>query len=201
MLRYTCTASVSLILLCLPSFQVASIETDFQRIDIYDVMDPDRGQRISYEKSLVNDSSYESQHQSYFRPDRLVFLDGWLQSSRDYEAAYHEALVHPALFSHSNPKRVAIIGGGEGATLREVLKHNTIKEAVMIEIDEMMVNASREYIPEWSDCSDFVGSSPWCIEDPRATEYYEDALAWFTDRYHHDKKPEEPFDAIILDAL
>jgi spermidine synthase len=50
---------------------------------------------------------------------------------------YHEALVHPALFSHSNPKRVAIIGGGEGATLREVLKHNTVSEAIMIEIDEV----------------------------------------------------------------
>lgn len=159
------------------------------------------GNLPSYRRSLSNDGSYESRHQLLFCPDRMLFLDGWLQSSLLYEAAYHEALVHPALFAHQNPKRVAIVGGGEGATLREVLKHNTIKEAIMIEIDEMMVNVSRDHIPEWSDCSDLVGSAPWCINDPRATEYYEDALGWFMDRYSHDKKADKLFDIIILDAL
>jgi spermidine synthase len=105
------------------------------------------------------------------------------------------------MFSHTNPKRVAIIGGGEGATLREVLKHNTVKEAIMIEIDEMMVNVSRDYIPEWSDCSDLVGSAPWCVDDARARVYYEDALAWFMDRHSDGDRSEEPMDVIIMDAL
>lgn len=127
-------------------------------------------------------------------------LDGWIQSSLQDEAAYHEALVHPALFAHSNPKRVAIIGGGEAATLREVLKHNTVEEAVMIEIDEKMVNVSREHLPEWSNCTDF--GATWCVEDPRSKMYYEDALAWFMDRYSHDKEAkEELLDIVIMDAL
>lgn len=71
----------------------------------------------------------------------------------------------------------------------------------MIEIDEEMVNVSREHIPEWSDCSDLVGSASWCIKDPRATEFYEDALQWFMDRYADDAPPNKPLDIIILDAL
>ena len=127
-------------------------------------------------------------------------LDGIIQSSLFSEAAYHEALVHPALFAHPEPKRVAITGGGEGATLREVLKHNTIDEVVMIEIDKMMMDVSREYLPEWADCSDLVGSASWCPEDRRSTIYNEDALGWFMSRYTGDAK-DKLFDIIIMDAL
>eukprot|EP00957_Ditylum_brightwellii_P099091 7547158-Ditylum_brightwellii.AAC.1 len=59
---------------------------------------------------------------------------------------------------HADPKNVAIIGGGEGATLREVLKHDTVEKCTMVEIDELMVTTSRKYLKEWSDCSDIVGS-------------------------------------------
>jgi spermidine synthase len=110
--------------------------------------------------------------------------------------------VHPALFTHPNPQRVAIIGGGEGATLREVLKHNTIKDAIMIEIDEIMVSVSRQYLPTWSDCSDLVGSASWCGDDDRAQVYYEDALQWFIDRYYDKTNiTDELLDVIIMDAL
>ena len=183
-------------------FQVVSVETDFQRIDIYDILFPHEGSLESYKKSLSNDDSYEARNPFLFRPDRVLTLDGWLQSSLFFEAVYHEALVHPALFAHPNPKRVAVIGGGEGATLREVLKHKTVKDAIMIEIDEMLVNVSRVHIPEWSDCSDLVGSSSWCIDDPRAELYYEDAFQWFMERFSSDGSQQaESIDVIILDAL
>lgn len=105
------------------------------------------------------------------------------------------------MFAHVAPTRVAIIGGGEGATLREVLKHNTVEEAIMIEIDQEMVNVSRQYIPEWSDCSDLERSADWCVDDPRASMYYEDAYAWFLNRYSNDSNTTEPIDIIIMDAL
>ena len=181
---------------------MASVETIFQRIDIYDAIFQKTGTIESYRKSrLSNDGSYESLHSDLFRPDRVLFLDGWLQSTLKFEAAYHEALVHPALFAHSNPKRVAIIGGGECATLREVLKHNSIEMVNMIEIDEKMVFESKENIPEWSDCSDLEGSAPWCGDDPRASMYYEDAHAWFMDRYSDQGEKSGDLDVIILDAL
>jgi len=158
--------------------------------------------------------------------DRALFIDGVLQSSTYGEAAYHEALVHPALLAHPNPRRVAIIGGGEGATLREVLKHDTVEEAVMIEIDRRLTEVSREYLPGWSDCSDIGGTTEEeeeegtggsCFEDPRATVYYQDAFAYFLEEFGVDDEEEEEdgvatdnedddgdeevFDVIIMDAL
>ena len=125
-----------------------------------------------------------------------------MQSTSKGERAYHESLVHPAMLAHPNPNRVAIIGGGEGATLREVLKHNTIKEAIMIEIDKEMVSVSHQHLRDWSDCSDLVGSSKWCGDDPRAKIFYEDALAWFIDRYYDKNNITDDYlDIIIMDAL
>lgn len=153
-----------------------------------------------FKKSLLPDGSYESRNPILFKPDRVVMMDGWIQSNRNDEAAYHEALVHPAMFAHPNPKRVAIIGGGEASTLREVLKHNTVEDAIMIEIDETMVKTSREYLPEWSNCTDF--GADWCVEDPRTQMYYEDALAWFMERFPHGEEPKEKkMDVLIMDAL
>ena len=105
---------------------VISKETDYQQVDVIDELDPRTYTSLStYKKSLSNDGSYESQHPEFFSPDRIVYLDGQIQSSRLGERAYHEALVHPAMITHPNPKRVAIIGGGEGATLREVSDRST----------------------------------------------------------------------------
>ncbi len=98
-------------------------------------------------------------------------------------------------------------GGGEGVTLREVLKHNTVEEAVMIELDEELANLSRRYIPEWSDCSDIIALSTAmddtdddddddergeevvaasCFDHPRATMHYQDAFAFFLDEFGRD---------------
>ena len=156
----------------------------------------------AYKKSLLNDGSYESNHPELFEPDRIVYLDGVLQSRRSGEAAYHETLIHPSMFAHKNPKRVAIIGGGEGASLREVLKHKTVENVTMIEIDKMMVDVSREYIPSWSDCSMLEGSAESCFDDPRVEVQYRDAFQWFIDNYPADKPSLiDAFDVIIMDAL
>jgi spermidine synthase len=138
----------------------------------------------------------------YVTPDRMLFLDGTIQSVRSTERVYHEAMVHPAMFAHPNPKRVAILGGGEGATLREVLKHKTIESAVMIEIDEELVNVAREYLPDFSDCSDLVGRSTNCFDDNLATIHFEDGRQWFMDRYGANATiTEAKFDILLVDAL
>ena len=159
----------------------------------------------------LQDGSSSKGHQSV-GPDRALFIDGVLQSSLYGEAAYHESLVHPAMLVHPNPKRVAIIGGGEGATLREVLKHQSVDEAVMIEIDEELTNVSRTYLPDWSDCSDISSRTPSCFDDPRASLYFEDAFSFFLNEFGDeddddhdtattDDDDEDPFDVIIMDAL
>ena len=155
----------------------------------------------SYEKSLRKDvPSYESTHPELFSPKRFLFLDGVSQSTSKGDAGYHETLVHPAMFGHPNPKRVAIIGGGEGATLREVLKHKTVDHCKMIEIDGLMVEAARQHLQQWNDCSAFsIGN---CFDEPRTDLRIEDAFAWFLERFKLGEEPtEERFDVLIMDAL
>ena len=181
---------------------LVSEETDFQHVDIYELINPRRTSMASYKRSLSGDGSYESLHPEIYRPDKILFLDGVQQSSLYGEAAYHEALVHPSMITHPNPRRVAIIGGGEGATLREVLKHNTVKEAVMVEIDGELVDMCRGHLIEWCDCTDLVGSDAnLCFDDSRASVLIEDAFAWFIDNFGGSTKKREQFDVIIMDAL
>jgi spermidine synthase len=77
---------------------------------------------------------------------RSLLIDKFIQSTEKDEYIYHELLVHPAMSLHPMPERVLILGGGEGATLREVLKHNTVKEAVMVDIDPVVVEFSKKYL-------------------------------------------------------
>jgi Spermine/spermidine synthase domain len=178
---------------------VQEIDTGFQSVAIYDVINPRFRGPDSYQKSLARDDSYESRNPELFQPDRVICLDNVMQSRRFGEAAYHEALVHPAIITHPNPKRVAIIGGGEGATLREVLKHNTVETVTMIEIDEIMVNVSRTNLQDWSYCGDLLDSAVSCFDDPRVELYYADAFVWFTDRFVGH--PRIKYDVIIMDSL
>jgi spermidine synthase len=184
--------------------EIASVQTPFQRIDIYDLLTMGEDDYPAYEKYMLAGDTYEARNPMMFNPNRIVFLDGVMQSEREGNAAYHETLVHPAMFFHPDPKRVAIIGGGEGATLREVLKHNTVDTVKMIEIDEMMVQVSREFLPDWNNCSDLVGSTEWCGDDERAEMHYVDAFGWFNDRFAtgvEEKSEEKKFDVLIMDAL
>jgi spermidine synthase len=80
---------------------------------------------------------------------RALVLDGKVQSAERDEYIYHEALVQPALCAHFAPRRVLIIGGGEGATAREVLKHPTIEEVVMVDLDNQLVALAREHLQSW----------------------------------------------------
>lgn len=182
------------------------MQTPFQRIDIYDLIFPRFNDLASYEQSISGDGSYFSENPVHFLPDRQIYLDGILQSSRLGDEAYHEGIVHPSMLAHPNPKRVAIIGGGEGASLREVLKYKSLETVTMIEIDELMVTTSRKYIPTWNTCDDIQGSVSSCFEDPRTEIYYEDALQFFIDRYYVKDGDEasgehEKYDIIIMDAL
>ncbi len=78
---------------------------------------------------------------------RCLILDGELQSSELDEFVYHESIVHPAMIFHGNPERALILGGGEGATLREVLKYKSVKEVVMVDIDGEVIEFCKEYLP------------------------------------------------------
>jgi len=114
---------------------------------------------------------------------KCLVLDGKVQSSEVDEFIYHQALVQPAMVTHPCPETVFIAGGGEGATLREVLSHNTVKRAVMVDIDEEVIAICKEYLPDHS-----LGS----FEDKRTELYHTDARDYLA-------KCGEAFDIMIID--
>ena len=100
---------------------------------------------------------------------KMLILDGDTQSSQGDEKIYHETLVHPAMAAASSIEEVLILGGGEGATLREVLRHKGVKRCTMVDIDGLVIDLSKKYLPEWADGA---------FENPRANVIVGDALAY-----------------------
>ncbi len=78
---------------------------------------------------------------------KILVLDGVVQITERDELFYHEMLVHMVMHAHPNPKKVIVIGGGDGGTVREVLKHDSVEKVYFIEIDEEVINVSREFFP------------------------------------------------------
>lgn len=115
---------------------------------------------------------------------RALIIDNLIQSTERDEYIYHESLVQPALVLHPNPRKVLIIGGGEGATLREVLKHKTVEKAVMVDIDEKVVEFSKKYL-EYMHQGSFY--------DKRAEAIIMDGLKYVKEA------PDKYFDVVILD--
>lgn len=81
---------------------------------------------------------------------RLLVLDGVFQTSTFEEFVYHEMIAHIPLFAHPNPKRVLIIGGGDGGTAKETVKHTELESVEMVEIDGKVVELTKKYLPEIS---------------------------------------------------
>jgi spermidine synthase len=114
---------------------------------------------------------------------KMLVIDGETQSAQEDEYIYHEALVQPAMLAHPGPRSALIIGGGEGATLREVLRHDSIERATMVDIDGELVGIARQQLREWHQGA---------FDDPRARVVIRDALAWLDES-------REQFDVVIVD--
>jgi len=113
---------------------------------------------------------------------RVLALDNLIMTTTRDEFIYHEMLTHIPLKSHPEPKTVLIIGGGDGGTLREVLKY-PVEKVFLVEIDEEVINVSKMFFPELSKCFD----------DKRAKIIIMDAIEWV-------KYANEKFDIILIDS-
>jgi len=132
-----------------------SVKSEYQKIDVYDT--------VPFGKMLVHD-------------------DVIMVTEFD-EAHYHEMIVHVALNVHANPRQVLVIGGGDGGTLREVLKHKQVQTAHLCEIDGQVIEICKKHFPNLS-CS---------FDDPRVEVFLEDGAAFV-------KKRENFYDVIIVDS-
>ncbi len=115
---------------------------------------------------------------------KLMTIDGLVMLTTRDNFLYHEMMAHPVLFTHPDPKRVLIIGGGDCGTLREVLRHPNVELAQQVDIDEAVTRASLKYFPELCESND----------DPRAELHFDDGLKWI-------KEAEAGYyDIIIVDS-
>ena len=114
----------------------------------------------------------------------ILLLDSTIQSASVDEYLYHEALVHPAMITHPHPQRILIIGGGEGATLREVLKYQSVNAVVVVDLDRELVEFCQQKLTSWHQGA---------FNDPRLTLLHTDGRAYL-------EQQQAKFDVIILDV-
>ena len=125
-------------------------------------------------KKKLHEEQSEFQHHEIYETEtfgNLMVLDGCTMVSTRDNFFYHEMMSHPALYSHPDPKRVWIIGGGDCGTLREVLKHQSVEQAVQIDIDERVTRLAEIYFPELCESNN----------DPRAELKFIDGIKWVKD--------------------
>jgi len=125
-------------------------------------------------KQKLHEELSEFQHLEIYETEtfgNLMIIDGCTMVSTRDNFFYHEMMSHPALFTHPNPKRVWIIGGGDCGTLREVLKHPSVEQAVQIDIDERVTRLAEIYFPELCESNN----------DPRADLKFIDGIKWVKD--------------------
>ncbi len=125
-------------------------------------------------KQKVHEEQSEFQHLEIYETEtfgNLMVIDGCTMVSTRDNFFYHEMMSHPALYTHPNPKRVWIIGGGDCGTLREVLKHPSVEQAVQIDIDERVTRLAEIYFPELCESNN----------DPRADLKFIDGIKWVKD--------------------
>lgn len=113
----------------------------------------------------------------------VLVLDNVIQATERDEFSYQEMITHLALNSHPNPKKVLVIGGGDGGVLREIVKHDCVEEAILCDIDEAVVRLSKQYLPGMA-----IG-----FEHPKSTVHIGDGFK-FLDDYKNE------FDVIITDS-
>lgn len=135
--------------------QLESVQSEFQRIDVY-----------------------ESEEFG-----RILVLDGYLMLTEKDEFIYHEMIVHVPMAVHPNPQRVLVIGAGDGGVVRELTRYDSVKKIDLVEIDEMVVNVCKKFLPQTS-CK---------FDDERVSVYFQDGVEYV-------KKCEHKYDLIIVDS-
>ena len=114
---------------------------------------------------------------------RMLIHDGIVMLSERDEFVYHEMLAHVPFYTHPKAKKVLIIGGGDGGTAREVLKHENVTECHLVEIDKMVVDVAKRFFPNLATC----------FQDPRLKLHFQDGMQFV-------KETKERFDIVLVDS-
>jgi spermidine synthase len=140
---------------------------------------------------LVQETLYEEktpeQHLIIFNNPlfgKVLALDGVIQTTEGDEFVYHEMLIHVPFLTHGNVKNALVIGGGDGGSLREILKHKTLEKVVLVEIDPSVIEFSKKHLPSLSQGA---------FDDPRVEIVIQDGCQYV-------KNCNEKYDVIVCDS-
>ncbi len=115
---------------------------------------------------------------------KMMILDGVIQTTAFDEFVYHEMIVHVPMLTHPEPKRVLVIGGGDGGSVREISKHPELEKIQWVDIDRKVIEACKTHLPEWNQ-------SIW--ENPLVEQKIQDGFA-------HMQQSKGQYDIIIVDC-
>ena len=148
---------------------------------------PDVKLSIRVERQLYSGNSGFQRIEVFESPEfgRFLTLDGYMMLTEKDEFIYHEMITHVPMAVHPNPKSILVIGGGDGGTVRELLKYATVERIDLVEIDEEVVDVCRRYLPQTAKCLDNT--------DGRIHFFYEDGLKYI-------RHCEDMYDIIIVDS-
>jgi spermidine synthase len=148
----------------------------------------DQGAAISLKiRAKLHDEQSRYQRIEIYQTEtfgNLMTLDGLVMVTDRDNFIYHEMMSHPALFTHPNPRRVLIIGGGDCGTLCEVLKHPTVERAEQVELDERVTRVAEKFFPALCASN----------HDPRARLHFDDGIQWVA------RAQPQSYDVIIVDS-
>lgn len=153
--------------------------------EISDTMWPGQAMTLKVDKVLHHEKSKYQDVLVFKSTDygNVLVLDNVIQATERDEFSYQEMIAHLALNSHPNPKKVLVIGGGDGGVLREIVKHELVEEAWLCDIDEAVINVSKKYLPEMSAS----------YAHPKVKTYIGDGFQFLRDY-------QNTFDVIITDS-
>ena len=114
---------------------------------------------------------------------KMLVIDGFINTTEKDEFIYHEMLTHVALYSHTSPKHVLIIGGGDGGAMREIFRHRVVECVDLVDIDGMVIEICKKHLPQMAVS----------FKDPRARVHVEDGAAFL-------KNSKDNYDIIIIDS-
>ncbi|MCC5814449.1 MAG: polyamine aminopropyltransferase [Leptospira sp.] len=150
-------------------------------------LEVEKGRKVSYKVTKTLDTIQTPfQKIDVFETQsfgRMFTLDDVTMVTEFDEHSYHEMIAHIPMMSHPNPKSVLVIGGGDGGTVREVLKHPSVEEVVLCEIDKGVVDACYDHFPEISAA----------LKDKKVTHYYDDGAKYA-------RENQGRFDVILVDS-
>lgn len=134
-----------------------------------------------------------TQHVEFLKTENygtVLFLDKMVQTCDlpELEASFHETMVHVPLIEHHDPRRILVLGGGDGAIVREVVKHDNVEQCVLVELDNNIIELSKKHLP---NCA-----RVFLEDEPRLQIHYQDCIGYLDDAAEPDS-----FDVVIVDLV